>query len=144
MQINTMISNLFKQNTKKNISFEDIQNIIRYNSSKYIIINTLLGSEQDCLITTTVNYHNEETTINNLINQYEYYDKTIIIYGRNSNDETTETKYTQIKSLGFKNVYIYKGGLFEWLMLQDIYGKELFPTTTDILDILRYKPENIL
>ena len=144
MQINTMISNLFKQNTKKNISFEDIQNIIRYNSSKYIIINTLLASEQDCLITTTVNYHNEETTINNLINQYEYYDKTIIIYGRNSNDETTETKYTQIKSLGFKNVYIYKGGLFEWLMLQDIYGKELFPTTTEILDILRYKPENIL
>lgn len=144
MQINTMISNLFKQNTKKNISFEDIQNIIRYNSSKYIIINTLLVCDQDCLISNTVNYHNEETTINNLINQYEYYDKTIIIYGRNSNDETTETKYTQIKSLGFKNVYIYKGGLFEWLMLQDIYGKDLFPTTTEILDILRYKPENIL
>jgi len=134
----------FKQNVKKNISFEDIQNIIRYNSSKYIIINTLLSSDQDCLITSTINYHNEETTINNLINQYEYHDKTIIIYGRNSNDETMETKYTQIKSLGFKNVYIYKGGLFEWLMLQDIYGKELFPTTTEILDILRYKPENIL
>ena len=44
----------------------------------------------------------------------------------------------------FKNVYIYKGGLFEWLLLQDIYGKDLFPTTTEILDILRYKPENIL
>ena len=144
MQINTMLTNFFKQNLKKNISFEDIQNIIRYNSSKYIIINTLLASDQDCLITTTVNYHNEESTINNLINQYEYYDKTIIIYGRNSNDETMETKYTQIKSLGFKNVYIYKGGLFEWLMLQDIYGKELFPTTSEILDILRYKPENIL
>lgn len=139
-----MISNLFKQNVKKNISFEDIQNAIRYNSSKYIIINTLSASDQDCLIATTINYYNEETTINNLINEYEYYDKTIIIYGRNSNDDTPDTKYTQIKSLGFKNVYIYKGGLFEWLMLQDIYSNDLFPTTTEILDILRYKPINIL
>ena len=58
MQINTMLTNIFKQNVKKNISFEDIQNIIRYNSSKYIIINTLSGSDQDCLISNTVNYHN--------------------------------------------------------------------------------------
>ena len=38
------------------------------------------------------------------------------------------------------NVYLYAGGLFEWLHLQDIYGKQEFPTTTYILDILKYKP----
>jgi hypothetical protein len=36
------------------------------------------------------------------------------------------------------------GGLFEWLMLQDIYGKELFPTTKKELDLLKFKPPPIL
>lgn len=139
-----MIRTLFKKNLPKYISFEDLQNITKYNSVKYIIINTLLSNEQDCLIVNTINSNNEENTINNLINQYEYYDKIIIIYGKNCNDANTENKYTQITSLGFKHVYIYKGGMFEWLLLQDIYGKDLFPTTSNILDILRYKPMNIL
>jgi len=35
---------------------------------------------------------------------------------------------------------MYTGGLFEWLLLQDIYGKTEFPTTTNIIDLLKYKP----
>jgi hypothetical protein len=31
------------------------------------------------------------------------------------------------------------GGLFEWLMLQDIYGYDEFPTTKKELDFLKYK-----
>lgn len=139
-----MIAQLFKKKEPNYISFGDMQNIIRYNSSKYIIINTLLPNEQDCLITNTIDYNNEENTINSLINKYEYYDKTIVIYGKNSNDNNTNDKYTQFKSIGFKHVYIYNGGLFEWLLLQDIYGEDNFPTTTRILDILIYKPKNIL
>ena len=46
--------------------------------------------------------------------------------------------------LGFINVYIYLGGLFEWLLLQDIYGRDLFKTTKNELDILKYKPDSIL
>lgn len=139
-----MIGTLFKKALPKYISFEDLQNITKYNSTKYIIINTLLANEQDCLIINTITSNNEESIINNLISQYEYYDKIIIIYGKNCNDTNTETKYAQIRSLGFKHVYIYNGGMFEWLLLQDIYGKDLFQTTTEILDILRYKPKNIL
>ena len=30
--------------------------------------------------------------------------------------------------------------MFEWLMLQEIYGEENFPTTTRLLDLLKYKP----
>jgi hypothetical protein len=39
-------------------------------------------------------------------------------------------------SLGFKNVYIYLGGMFEWLLLQDVYGQKEFPTDKkgEILD----------
>ena len=68
----------------------------------------------------------------------------IIIYGRNCNDEKIYSKYKQLNSLGFYNVYIYSGGLFEWLMLQDIYGVDDFPTTKKELDILRFKPQKIL
>ena len=46
--------------------------------------------------------------------------------------------------LGFVNVYIYIGGLFEWLCLQDIYSKEEFPTNIYERDILKYKPVNVL
>ena len=53
------------------------------------------------------------------------------------------TKYTQLLNLGFTNVYIYPGGLFEWLCLQDIYGFENFPTTKKELDILRFKGRSI-
>ena len=41
------------------------------------------------------------------------------------------------------NVYVYPGGLFEWLLLQDIYGEDNFPTTLKELDILKYKPLSV-
>ena len=41
--------------------------------------------------------------------------------------------------LGFINIYVYPGGMFEWLCLQDIYGSEHFPTTTEETDILMQK-----
>ena len=68
----------------------------------------------------------------------------IIIYGQNCNDETIQKKYQQLLSLGFYNVFVYMGGLFEWLMLQDIYGNELFPTTKKELDLLKFKSKPIL
>ena len=64
----------------------------------------------------------------------------IIIYGRNTNDTSIYNKYNQLTQLGFSNVYIYLGGLFEWLCLQDIYGKTSFPTLGEELDILKYRP----
>ena len=82
----------------------------------------------------------EENTINHLIDQYDFTSRKIIIYGKNTNDQTIEKKYDQICGLGFTHVYLYVGGLFEWLTLQDIYGFDEFPTTKKVLDILRYKP----
>ena len=63
---------------------------------------------------------------------------------KNSNDEKVYNKYNQLSSLGFYNVFIYTGGLFEWLMLQDIYGENEFPTTKKELDILKYKANKVL
>ena len=81
-----------------------------------------------------------------LINRYLKENKNIriIIYGKNSNDETVQKKYQQLLSLGFYQIYIYCGGLFEWLLLQDIYGKDLFPTTKKEMDLLKFKPNQLL
>ena len=57
----------------------------------------------------------------------------------NSCDNTLNTKCEQLNQLGFINIYVYPGGLFEWLLLQDIYGEELFQTTSKEIDHLKYK-----
>jgi hypothetical protein len=119
------------------INFEDVQ-VVCKNPELYLLMNTLTEMEQGCLITGTISPKQEET----LINRYMKTNPTIriVVYGRNTNDETIYKKYNQLQRLGFTNVFLYMGGMFEWLLLQDIYGFEEFPTTTKQLDILKYKP----
>ena len=124
------------------INYEDVQFIIK-NPEGHLLINTLSTTEQNCLIVNTININNEENIINTCIKRGAK-DIKIIIYGKNSNDEKLYNKYNQLTSLGFYNVYVYTGGLFEWLMLQDIYGVKEFPTTKKELDILKYKPNKVL
>ena len=124
------------------INYEDVQYVIKH-SENHILINTLNDVEQECLIHNTVNIHKEVELINKLM-RHGNKEIKILIYGRNCNDEKVYIKYNQLCSLGFYNVYIYMGGLFEWLMLQDIYGTNEFPTTKKELDILKYKPNKVL
>jgi len=133
-----MFSTLFEIKYKK-ASFEDVQFSIQF-PDQFIIINTLGIHEQECLIKNTIPYAMEERLINDLLNGYDYHRKKIIVYGKNSADESAEKKYKQLNGLGFIDIYIYTGGLFEWILLQDIYGKEEFPTTTKVLDILKPRP----
>jgi hypothetical protein len=128
------------QSIQKN-NFEDIQYTFN-NKEDHILINTLHETRQDCLIMGTISFNREAELINNFIKNGNKKIK-IIIYGLNSNDENIYIKYNQLISLGFYNVYIYPGGMFEWLLLQDIYGSKEFPTTKKELDILKYKPNKI-
>jgi len=102
-----------------------------------IIINTLSDDNQSCLISGTVNITDEVK----LLNQYLKTDREIqiIIYGKNNSDNSVIQKYKQLNKLGFSNVGLYLGGLFEWLLLQDIYGYDNFPTTCKEIDILKYR-----
>jgi hypothetical protein len=118
------------------INFEDIQLAIKI-SANYLLINTLSEMEQQCLIKNTINASLEESIINKYIKNSGSI--KIIVYGKNSNDELVNKKCNQLSKLGFVNIYAYTGGLFEWLLLQDIYGSEEFPTTTKQNDILKYK-----
>jgi hypothetical protein len=124
--------------TMKKINYEDMQTVIK-NSEIYLIINTLPSTEQHCLIVNTTLATDEENIINKSNKGIR-----IIIYGRNCNDETVNKKYQQLNSLGFYNIFVYLGGLFEWLLLQDIYGSDLFPTTKKEVDILKYKSVQLL
>ena len=125
----------------KKINFEDMQTAIK-NPEVYLIINTLSPSEQQCLIVNTTNAEEEEHLINKFMKENK--NIRIIIYGKNCNDDSTNKKYQQLLSLGFYNIFVYTGGLFEWLLLQDIYGKDMFPTTKKELDLLKYKPNQLL
>ena len=123
----------------RKVGFEDIQFVIKHKKRNYILINTLTITEQNCVIPGTIAIKDEEAIINKHLNKNIH----IIIYGKNANDESIFKKYEQLLTLGCSSVFVYTGGLFEWLLLQDIYGKEEFPTTSDELDILKYRSESI-
>jgi hypothetical protein len=127
--------------SNKLIGFEDVKTAIK--TQQKGLINTLAIMEQDCLIQGTLPFDREETVINQWIENNEM-NVHIILYGKNSADESVQKKRKQLVSLGFTKVYIYGGGLFEWLLLQDIYGKDEFPTTIQCLDLLKYRPPQIL
>lgn len=121
------------------INFESVQNIVNNNITcgQFMIINTLENNNQNCLIKNTLSPQEEISALNNYLKNNKSIN--ILIYGENCCDTKVIDKFNQLYKLGFTNIYIYIGGLFEWLLLQDIYGDDEFPTTTKIIDILKYK-----
>jgi Rhodanese-like domain len=127
------------------VSYEDLQMVVYRNLNvqhSTLIINTLPPSLQHCLIKTTVDIRFEERVVNTFIQKNP--NIMIIVYGKNSNDITILHKYEQLVKLGFTNVHIYTGGIFEWMLLHEIYGKDLFKITRYEIDILRYRPKSVL
>ena len=143
------------------INFEDVQSIIGVSGSgsksrsydQFLLISTLDASKQEHLIKNTISAQEEEEKINEIISgkNDDAEDIILVVYGKHATDEKVITKYNQLKSLGFSTVLVYPGGVFEWLMLQDIYGSELFPTNKNNTstnntnaDLLEYRPPSIL
>ena len=125
----------------RKVNYEDVQ-VLQKKTIKGILINTLNADFQSCLINGTITIIHEEKIINELIVSNP--DIYVVVYGKNSNDESIYKKYKQLSDLGFSNVRLYIGGLFEWLLLQDIYGNDDFKTTIDEIDILKYKASSSL
>ena len=137
--INTMekvIATFFSPGIPRKIGFERVLEAQK-DPAKYVIINTLPTYEQQCLIAGTLAASDEERVINDLLNSYS--EKTVVIYGRNSADVSPEKKHKQLVELGLRDILVYSGGLFEWLLLQDIYGTAEFPTTSKCRDMLAYR-----
>ena len=125
------------------LNFESVQNIINKNTAEtFIVISTLANDNQDCLIKNTISPEKEIQLLNYYLKENKKIN--ILIYGQNCSDNKIVDKYNQLHDLGFINLYIYIGGLFEWLLLQDVYGHDEFPTSNRILDILKYKGKQLI
>jgi hypothetical protein len=99
-----------------------------------------MSATETVLISGTLTPTEEELFVNECLSKYTEPHKTIILYGKNSCDDSTRKKRAQLLSLGINDVYIYSGGMFEWTLLQDIYGVTEFPTTHSVTDLLLYRP----
>jgi len=122
------------------VNYVYVQKCINNTSETILLINTLPYDKQECLVKNTVQASNEEEVINKYLKSNKSI--KILIYGENCIDNKVIDKYNQLYKLGFLNIYVYLGGIFEWLLLQDIYGDEEFPTTSKIIDILKYSGQN--
>lgn len=108
------------------------------NGNDVFIINTLSMNEQHCLLLNTLEAQQEEKIINDFVQDYNF-NVVLVVYGKNAYDLTAENKCKELMKLGFCNVHWYVGGMFEWLLLQELYGKDEFPTTHDCKDLLYYR-----
>jgi len=129
------------------IGFEDIKYIQVLSSADYILINTMPIDFQTNVIYTTISATNEESIINRLMDQYDMKRIKVVLYGLSATDDSVERKAKQLQSLGFPEIYIYSGGMFEWLLLQELYGFAEFPTTVKTVsftDIIKYRPNKVL
>lgn len=119
------------------VGFDDVLLCIKH-PDKYAIIHTMQANEQ-VLITGTLTPVEEEVFINEYLSKYVETPRKIVLYGKHCCDDSPRRKHAQLLSLGISDIYIYSGGLFEWVLLQDIYGVEEFPTTAPVKDILAYR-----
>jgi hypothetical protein len=116
------------------INYEELQIKIKTGTS-IILLNTLSTDNQNYLIKGTIKAAHEIGIMNDYLKKNKGIE--IIIYGKDHYDTSVIKKYNQLKKLGFNNVYIYFGGLFEWALLQDIYGSSNFETDGKIKDPLQ-------
>jgi len=118
------------------VNFEDVQAV---QQGTALLINVLDNSDQSVLIAGTVKTTEEVAAVEDALRRKF----PIIVYGKHANDLAAIAKCAQLHSLGSRP-YLYTGGLFEWLLLQDIYGAEAFPTMGKTVDLLRYKPPTVM
>jgi hypothetical protein len=123
------------------IGFEEMHRAIR-SPRDYCVIHTMPVGEQDCLVLGTVKAEEEVSRIDGILEKTGSSSSAtkIVVYGRNNVDETVEKKYRQLIGLGLTEVYVYVGGMFEWVLLQELYGEDNFPTVGRCKDLLRFKP----
>ena len=118
------------------VGFEEMVDGLR---NKHAILSTM--PDRDCLIRGTMTDDEEDRYVAACLSTYSS-TPVIVIYGRNACDPAPDAKRTQLMRLGFgmNDVCIYRGGMFEWMLLRDISGDAEFPATKPERDILRYRP----
>jgi hypothetical protein len=148
------------------VDFSQVQDFIKKKTTSWKLMNTLPTSEQDCLIAGTMTAQQEIEYMDQwMMDERKRGDffarlfsgnendsdngkvkdtadpRKMILYGKNAQDKSPWAKRRElIRVYGFEEteITIYAGGLFEWMLLQEIYGPSLFPTTIVEKDLLRF------
>jgi hypothetical protein len=124
-------NSIIKHATQKNIqqycgAESRILTTLHHNNQPTTIMISTITDPTIPRISNTLNPEQEVETINRVLDHGDL-DIQIVIYGKNGNDETILVKYNQLNELGFNNVKLYIGGITEWLLLQEIFGVEMYP-----------------
>jgi hypothetical protein len=120
-------------------NYHQLQDRMKKQGQEIILINTLPLTRQDCLIKGTLKAFIEVEYMNKLLKTNK--NKEIVVYGIHHTDTSVIQKYNQLKKLGFTNVHIYFGGMYEWLLLQEVFDTTNFQTDGNIKNIVDYKIE---
>lgn len=136
-------SDSIEEGTGPVIGFSAVQKRVLEGNASWLLISTLPDTidGQKCLLKGTLECSKEEPMMNTIIESKRQRSVCVIVYGRNHMDESVNKKWKQIRSMGFTRSYKYTGGMFEWLLLQDVYGRDNFPTTSLAADILEFEPK---
>lgn len=122
------------------LNFDDMKQAI---DRGYTICHIMEEADEGIIIKNTLSVKDEIKKINDFL-QNDQLDGMIVLYGRNYTDiDKLAQRQKQLNSLGFMRVFIYVGGLYEWVLLQNVYGDKLFPTNRifDILEIGSIAPQ---
>jgi hypothetical protein len=121
----------------KTVNFDNVK------YDKHMLIHVMDEKDQSLLIKGTLTIEDEIKTLNSVLSASKQGETRIIIYGKNTDDYgKVMRRYKQLTGLGF-DACVYFGGLFEWLLLQEIYGISEFPIEKreiTSIDVLKYAP----
>lgn len=127
-------------NAESHIKTANFDNI-KYD--KHLLIHVMDEKDQSLLIKGTLTIEDEIETLNSVLSASKQRETRIIIYGKNTDDYgKVMRRYKQLCGLGF-DASVYFGGLFEWLLLQEIYGNSEFPINNKgnaPVDVLKCAP----
>jgi len=91
-----------------------------------LILSTMITQRGSPFILGTLSKQLEEVTLSAML-RTKRFNIPILVYGHNSFDKTVETMCNILLNRGFTHVFVYIGGMFEWLLLNKLYGNNACP-----------------
>ena len=107
----------------KEIGVTDFKKLL--GTGRVLLFNGLKKQYHSCVIPGTIPYPAMRKVIKNMEEE-----DIAVVYCANYSCNASH-KFAEKKLGHLETVYIYSGGVFEWLLLQKKYGKKKYPTSGD-------------
>lgn len=107
----------------KEIGSTDFKKLL--GTGRVMLFNGLKKQYHSCVIPSTIPYSDMRKAIKSMTSEH-----IPVVYCANYSCNASH-KFAEKKLGHLDTVYIYSGGIFEWLLLQKKYGKKKYPTNGD-------------